>query len=143
MNSVLLQVCAKITTPLQLILSLVLLIRGHNEPGGGFIGGLVAAAAVVFYGFANGYPTALRLVYFSPLTFIAIGLLTAACSGLPALIANLPFLTALWPEFAIPTFLAGKLKPGTPFFFDVGVYFTVIGTVLLMLATLTQDDSET
>ncbi|MCX7712166.1 MAG: hypothetical protein N2035_00645 [Chthoniobacterales bacterium] len=141
MNSLLLQVCARITSPLQIILSLILLLRGHNEPGGGFIGGLVAAAGIILYGFAFGFHRALCLLPLPPISFIAIGLLLAAFSGIPALLAGQPYLTGLWPNLSIPTFLAGNLKPGTPLFFDLGVYFSVFGTVLLMLETSTKNEN--
>jgi multicomponent Na+:H+ antiporter subunit B len=140
MNSLILLAAARILVPLQLALSIVLLLRGHNEPGGGFIGGLVGASAVILYGFAKSMPEAKAALRVTPQFLIGAGLLVAAGSGIPALLEGTPFLTGLWTDIAIPTYVAGKIKIGTPLFFDIGVYLVVVGISTLMIFSFAEED---
>lgn len=141
MNSLLVRASARIIVPIQLILSVLLLLRGHNEPGGGFIGGLVCASAFILYGIAFGQDQSARLLRISPQALIGWGLLVAAGSGLPALFGGLPFLTGVWSDLAVQTVLAGKVKFGTPLLFDLGVFMVVAGTALLMVAAMTNEEN--
>ena len=138
MDSLLLRAGARIIVPAQLVLSVVLLLRGHNEPGGGFIGGLLAAGAVILHGIANGMPAARALLRVSPQTLIAVGTLAAAASGMISLAAGLPFLTGMWGG-SMPTLVAGTLKFGTPLLFDVGVYLAVAGVGVLMIFSVAEE----
>ncbi len=138
MDSLLLRAATRLITPMQLAFSVFLLVRGHNEPGGGFIGGLVAACGFALHGVAFGIPEARRLLRIDPQMLIGFGLLCAAASGLPGLLLGLPYLTALWGG-SLPTLLAGDLKFGTPLLFDVGVYLVVAGAALLMVFTMADD----
>ncbi len=138
MDSLILRTAARIIMPLQLAFSIVLLIRGHNEPGGGFIGGLVAACGIALHGVAFGIPAARRLLRVPPPRLIGIGLLIAVLSGLPGLFQGLPFLTGLW-DGSVPTLLAGPLKFGTPLLFDAGVYLVVAGIALHLVFTMAED----
>ena len=134
MNSLILATATRLLLPLLLLFSVFLLLRGHNEPGGGFVGGLVAGTAFVLYGFAHGADGARRALRADPRTVIAIGLLVALASGLPALARGNPFLAATWLPRALP--VLGKV--GTPILFDLGVYLVVLGTVTLVLLTLAE-----
>ena len=138
MDSLLLKTAARVIVPLQLAFSLFLLLRGHNEPGGGFIGGLLAAAAVILHSIANGIPAARRLLLVQPQTLIGVGLLVAAASGVLSLIAGQPFLTGLWGG-SVPTLIAGELKFGTPLLFDFGVYLVVVGIGVLMILSMAEE----
>ena len=138
MDSLILRTASRIIMPLQLAFSLVLLIRGHNEPGGGFIGGLVAACGIALHGIAYDIPAARRLLRVPPQVLIGLGLLLAALSGLPGLFRGLPFLTGLWGG-SVPTLIAGELKFGTPLLFDVGVYLVVAGIAAQMVFTMAED----
>lgn len=140
MDSLILRAAAQVLVPLQLFISLVLLFRGHNEPGGGFIGGLVAATAVILLGFAQGMDKAKARMRVPPQFLIGTGLLVAAASGLPALVDGAPFLTGLWSDLSVPTFVAGKVKLGTPLIFDIGVYLVVIGITTLMIFSFAEED---
>jgi multicomponent Na+:H+ antiporter subunit B len=122
---------------LMLVFSFVVLARGHNQPGGGFVGGLVAAAAVVLYGFACRPETARSLLRADASLYFAAGLLTAGASGLPGVLAGRPFLTGLWTEVQLPG--AGALALGTPLVFDAGVYLVVLGATLTILLDLAED----
>ncbi len=127
MNSALFRIAVRWVIPLQLALSIVLLFRGHNEPGGGFIGGLLAASAFLVYGMAHSPESARRLLRLDPIVFMALGLAVATLSGVFAWTATMPFLTAIWSDLSIPTILIGDLKIGSPLFFDIGVYLVVLG----------------
>lgn len=142
MHSLLLCTATRIITPLQILFSVIILLRGHNEPGGGFIGGLVAAVGVILYGVAYGMPSAERMVWVSPRALIGIGLLVAGLSGVPGLFLDMPYMTGLWSSAAIPTLVAGTVKIGTPFVFDTGVYLVVIGIALLMTFSMAESPED-
>jgi len=135
MRSLILSTATQYLLPLLLLLSVYLLLHGHNVPGGGFVGGLVASAAFALYTFAHGVAAAREVLYFHPRTFSATGLLMVLSSGLPALFFDKPFLTAYWSEVKLP--VLGKV--GTPLVFDTGVYLVVIGVTLIILFSLEED----
>jgi multicomponent Na+:H+ antiporter subunit B len=135
MSSLILSTATRYLLPLLLLFSVFLLIRGHNEPGGGFVGGLVAAAAFALYAIADGVATTRRTLRLNPTRLIGLGLLIAVGSGLVSIIIGQPFMTGLWSDYPVPAL--GKV--GTPFLFDVGVYLTVIGVVLLIIFSLMED----
>ncbi|KAA0255230.1 Na+/H+ antiporter subunit B [Acidobacteria bacterium ACD] len=136
MRSLILSAAARVLFPLLLLFSVFLLFRGHNEPGGGFVGGLVAATAYALLSLTGGVASARRLLPASPHALVGGGLLAALAAGLPGLAAGRPFMTGLWADVALP--VVGK--PGTPVLFDTGVYVTVLGIVLLILFTLQEED---
>jgi multicomponent Na+:H+ antiporter subunit B len=136
MESPVLRSGTRLLLPLMLLFSLFLLVRGHNEPGGGFVGGLAAATAFALVLLSEGLATARRLVRFEPLALVAAGLLVALASGLPSLLAGQPYLTGLWLGTPLP--VVGKL--GTPLLFDVGVYLVVVGIVLAILFALAEEE---
>lgn len=119
---------------LLLIVSLVILWRGHDQPGGGFIGGLVAALAFALIALAYGVDRAERALRMRPLTLVAAGMLLALMSGLPATVGGAPFLTHLWWEPG-----GGLPKLGTTLIFDIGVYMVVLGAVLSFLFGLQRE----
>ncbi len=121
---------ARLLMPLLLLFSVFLLLRGHNQPGGGFVGGLVAAAAFALYGLAYGIERARRALLVTPLTLLGVGLSIALASGLPAVMRGQPFLTAQWT--------LGTIAAGTPMVFDVGVFLVVAGVVLMMMFNLAE-----
>ncbi len=124
--------------PVLLLFSLFLLLRGHNEPGGGFAGGLVAAAAFVLLSIAAGVSDARRALHFDPRTFIGVGLWLMLVGGfITPLLYGEPFLTAHWWPFPVGDY---TISLGTPLVFDIGVYFAVAGTVLLIAFSLEEED---
>lgn len=137
MFSVILSTASRYLLPLLLIFSFFLLLRGHNEPGGGFVGGLVAAAAYALYFIANGVEEAEKLLKAEPIKLIAIGLILAVISAIPALFAGKNFMTGLWLDIGFP--VIGKL--GTPLIFDVGVYLLVLGVSLKIIFSLAEEDN--
>jgi multicomponent Na+:H+ antiporter subunit A len=115
---------------LMLAASLLVLWRGHNLPGGGFIGGLVAACGLILLVLTYGHGQIRRVLPIAPAQLIGIGLGCAAGAGILGLIAGNAFLTGLW------TF-PGGLPLGTPLLFDVGVFLTVFGSAMHMIDKLT------
>jgi multicomponent Na+:H+ antiporter subunit B len=137
MTSLILRTATRLILPLALLLSVFLLVRGHNAPGGGFIGGLVAAAAFALYAMGSGVAAARRLLRIDPHLLIGAGLLMALGSGVAALVVGQPFMAGLWTELIVPGL--ETLKVGTPLIFDLGVYVLVVGVVLMILLTLAED----
>jgi len=135
MTSSILQTAARLLMPLLLLFAVFLLLRGHNQPGGGFVGGLVVAASFVLYSIAFGVGAARRALLVRPATLLGTGLLVALVSGLPAVIAGRPFMTALWTTVGTGS---RAIAVGTPLAFDVGVFLAVIGVVLTIVFTLAQ-----
>jgi len=134
-RSILLSAAARYLMPLMLVFSVFLLIRGHNEVGGGFVGGLVATSALMLYAIALS-PAALRkLLPVEPHVLVSAGLISALISGLIPMLAGQPFMTGLWLKNPIP--VIGKV--GTPLLFDTGVYLVVIGVVTWILLTLAEE----
>ncbi|MCW5982513.1 MAG: Na+/H+ antiporter subunit B [Bryobacteraceae bacterium] len=134
MNSVILSAATVLLKPLLTFISLFVLLRGHNEPGGGFVGGLIAASAFVLQAIAHGVPPARRSLRVRPRLLIAGGLLTAAASGLISVAMGAPFMTG--QTYALPV-LGWKLS--TALLFDIGVYLVVMGAVLHIIFTLVED----
>ena len=135
MKSIILSTATQYLLPLLLLLSVYLLLHGHNVPGGGFIGGLVAAAALSLYCIAHGVPAARKILIIDPMTLSNLGLLLAFTSGVLSYFFGKPFLTGLWSKVNVP--VLGKL--GTPMLFDVGVYAVVVGVTLTIIFTLEED----
>lgn len=132
-DSLILRTVARLMLPILIVLSVFMLLRGHNEPGGGFIGGLLAASAIILRVVSDGPKAALELLPVNYLTLGATGVFLSATGGLTGLLFGKPFLKGLWFAQEIP----GVGKIGTPLIFDIGVYLTVIGItvhIALMLA---------
>lgn len=134
-NTVVLHTAALMLLPLQLLFSIFLLLRGHDEPGGGFIAGLVAAGTVVLYLFAHGVESTRRIMRVDPRDLLGIGLLLGTVSAFPALVRGESILTAQWLFFE---FAGQEMKLSTVLMFDIGVYFAVIGTILTVVVSLTE-----
>ena len=135
MTSSILQTAARLLMPLLLLFAVFLLLRGHNQPGGGFVGGLVVSASFVLYSIAFGVAAARRALLVRPSTLLGVGLLVALLSGLPGIAVGRAFMTALWTKVAIGS---TALDLGTPLLFDVGVFLAVIGVVSTIVFTLAE-----
>jgi len=106
-----------------------LLLRGHNETGGGFIGGLVGGISFALYAIAYGTDASRKALRATPQRLMAIGLGVAVLSGLLPLFGGGALLEGLWVKW-------GALKLGSPVLFDVGVYLLVIGITLVIVYEL-------
>ena len=133
MNTVIFRTAAPYLTALMVVFSIFILLRGHNDPGGGFIGGLIAASAFAIYGIANGVAPVRRALYFHPITLAGFGLFLAALAGIPSLFVGVPFLTGLWTT---PRIFGVDIDLSTPLVFDIGVYFVVVGAITAIALTL-------
>jgi multisubunit Na+/H+ antiporter MnhB subunit len=123
MSTLILRTATRMLTALLLLVSVYLLWRGHNEPGGGFVGGLTAAAAFILVAISDGWRAARKALGFDPRVVALAGLSIAAGAGLVSAFFGLPMLTGLWWKQA-------GLPLGTPLLFDIGVYLAVMGSVL-------------
>lgn len=136
-RSLIFQTASRYLVPLILLFSVFVLFRGHNEPGGGFIGGLVASSAFVLYVIAFDVKEAKELLRVEPISLVGVGLAMAVLSALIApIFLQETFMYGVWGELALPAI--GKL--GTPLMFDIGVMLTVVGTVLAMVFSLAEQD---
>jgi multisubunit Na+/H+ antiporter MnhB subunit len=133
MTSSILQTAVRVLMPLLLLFAVFLLMRGHNQPGGGFVGGLVVAASFILYSIAFGVDAARRALLVRPATLLGIGPFVALMSGLPGLVIGQPFMTAVWTTVATGS---TALQVGTPLVFDIGVFLAVVGVVLTIVFTL-------
>ncbi len=136
MNSIILKTASRYLIPLMLLFSVFLLLRGHNEPGGGFVGGLVAALAYALFSLGFDIETAKEELFIDPIYLVASGLSIVLLSGIVPLFTGQNFLTGIWWEQHFP--IIGKA--GTPFFFDVGVYLVVMGISLKIIFTLREGE---
>ena len=134
-SSLMLQVAIRVLMPLLLLYAFFLLWRGHNAPGGGFVGGLVAAAAFVLYSLNEGVPAGRRALRIDPSNLLSLGLGIALLSGLPGVLAGGSFMKAVWGTFHIGE---TKITLGTPLLFDVGVFLAVAGVVLTIVFTVAE-----
>ncbi|GAB4480198.1 MAG: Na+/H+ antiporter subunit B [Anaerolineales bacterium] len=134
MTSLILRTMTRLLLPLLLMFSVFLLLRGHNEPGGGFVGGLMAATGFALISIAFGSETARRILLIDPYLLVGMGLLIALLSGLVPLGTDQPLMTAIWSKVNLGAL--GKIELGTPLFFDIGVYLVVWGVTLTIIFAL-------
>lgn len=137
MNSTILRTATRVLVPLFLIVSLLILWRGHNAPGGGFIGGLMAVIAVALYALAEGVASARRLLRLDALSLAGIGLGMSVAGGLWGAAVGGAFLQGVWPFYG---YVPGEGTQGWPvgsiLLFDTGVFVTVLGAVCAILFSL-------
>jgi multicomponent Na+:H+ antiporter subunit B len=134
-SSIIVQTAARAIEPLLLFFSAYLLLAGHDEPGGGFVGGLVAAAAFTLHAIAFGVASARRALRVDPRTLAGVGLLVALASAWAGPIAGMPPMTGLWPGAT-----GGVLALGTPILFDAGVFLVVVGSALTAIFNLSEEE---
>jgi multicomponent Na+:H+ antiporter subunit B len=134
MKTIILKTASNYLLPLLLLFSVFILLRGHYLPGGGFVGGLVAAIAFVLHAFANGLSNTRLLLKYQPRILIPFGLGLSLVSGFVPMLFGEPFMKGLW--FPEPLPVIGMI--GSALFFDIGVYFVVIGVTLTILFTISE-----
>jgi len=137
MNSIILRTTARFLIPLLVLFSIYTLFRGHNQPGGGFAGGLLAATAFALYVFAWDAASAKRALGLDPHALIGAGLLFALGSGVFSMLAGHAFMTGMWAK--LPVRPESNLALGTPVIFDIGVYLVVVGSTILIVTSLTEE----
>jgi multicomponent K+:H+ antiporter subunit A len=129
-------VATRAMLPIAIMVGVYIFLRGHNQPGGGFVAGLVVSIALLMQYMASGFgwtQTRQRMEYH---TMIGWGVLVAALTGVGAWLGGAPFLTSLYGYIKLP--LIEKFGLGSAFAFDLGVFLTVLGAVMLMLYSLSR-----
>ena len=127
-------IIARLLLPVSLVVAAHFLLRGHNEPGGGFVAGLVVAIAMLTQYIVGGTRWTERHARLNPPRWIGVGLLLAALTGLVAVAAGYPFLTTRTFHATLP--LIGDVHLPSATFFDLGVFAVVVGATLLILTAL-------
>jgi multicomponent K+:H+ antiporter subunit A len=133
-HPLILSVLSRIMLPMALMISVYIFLRGHNLPGGGFIAGLVTAVALILQYIANGANWVHKRLTVDYHLLAGVGVLLAGLTGVGSWWFGAPFLTSAFGHFELP--LVGEFELATAMLFDLGVYLTVVGAVLLILASL-------
>ena len=139
MRTVIFRSIAPYLTSLMVLFSIFVLLRGHNEPGGGFIGGLIAASALAIYGIACGVAPVRRAIYFHPMAISAFGLFMSAMAGVLSIFAGVPYMSGLW---IYPHLFGVEIPLSSVLVFDVGVYLVVVGAISSIALALEERDRD-
>ena len=134
-GSPVLRTVARFSVPLSLVVSLVIFLQGHNLPGGGFIAGVLAAAAGAMYLLAFGAARAAAIAWWR---IAVIGLLVALLTGTVPLVLGHTFMDHTVLDFHLP--VLGHMHLPTATFFDLGVYLIVLGTLMTIFVELGLED---
>lgn len=126
MRTIIFRTIAPYLAALMVLFSIFVLLRGHNEPGGGFIGGLIAASALAIFGIACGVASVRRAIVFHPMSVAGFGLFIGALAGVLSFFNNQAFMTSQWLIFHIQDV---EIALSTPLIFDIGVYLVVVGAI--------------
>ncbi|QUL57655.1 Na+/H+ antiporter subunit A [Paenibacillus tritici] len=137
-NDVLLKAVAKVAFVIIITFSLYLFFAGHNQPGGGFIGALMAAAALVLIAIAFGTEFVEKVLPVDYRKLIAVGISIAFLTGMGSFVFDVPFLTQAFGYFELP--VMGKTELTTAMLFDLGVYLSVIGVTMNIIFTVGRDN---
>jgi len=135
-HPLILVVVARLLLPLSLAVGVYIFLRGHNEPGGGFIAGLVVAIALIIQYIASGYVWASERRRFDPHAMIGAGVGIAGLAGVAPWAFGQPFLKSTFGYVTWP--IVGKFELASAMVFDLGVFLTVVGVVILSLARLSR-----
>lgn len=138
MSPLILQSAARILQPLMLLVALFFLLRGHHQPGGGFVGGLVASAAYALQSMAFGVSTARQALRVDPRTLIGVGLLLSMAVALAPLLLQERFFESL--HFESTLLGVGSVELSSSMVFDVGVFMVVAGAALTVFFALEETD---
>ena len=137
MPSLILKTATRLLVGLILTFSVYLLLRGHNAPGGGFAAALVAGTGFALFAIAEGPAGVRQALRIAPQKIAMGGLGLSIVTGLAAPLTGRPFLTGIW--WIAKNDQTQALAIGTPLFFDVGVFFAVLGTILTLILALEEN----
>lgn len=137
-TDVYLQTATKILVFLIMTFSIYVLFAGHHNPGGGFIGGLITASALVLLYVAFDLQTVREVIPVDFKKLAAAGVLISVLTGVGSLVLGVPFLSQTFNYFDLP--FLGKTELATALIFDLGVYMCVVGTTLTIITSISEDD---
>ncbi|MEM9415907.1 MAG: MnhB domain-containing protein [Planctomycetota bacterium] len=140
MSSLILRNAMGLIFPLTMVFAIYMALKGHNAPGGGFIGGLIAAVAMVMVRLSHGKDAMARLMPFHPRLLIAGGLALAGLTGVVPMLFDLPMLTTRAPYLSNP--FGEPIHMPTALFFDLGVLLVVVGVAAGMIFRLGEEVDE-
>ena len=129
-------VLTRVMMPVVLMVGVYIFWRGHNEPGGGFIAGLIVSIAVVMQYMASGLTWATARLRYPYHGVIGSGVLIAGLTGIGSWFFSKPFMTTDFTYVRIPPFY--KFELATAALFDLGVFLTVVGAVMLSLESFSR-----
>jgi multicomponent K+:H+ antiporter subunit A len=129
-------VVTRVLMPIAMVVGLYIFLRGHNEPGGGFVAGLVIAIALLMQYMASGFAWTQERKRIEYHTMIGLGVVIAGLTGVGSWLAGAPFLTSAFTYVHLPPIEEFELA--TAMLFDLGVFLTVLGAVMLMLYSLSR-----
>jgi multicomponent K+:H+ antiporter subunit A len=129
-------IVTRVLMPIVIVVGLYIFLRGHNEPGGGFVAGLVIAIALLMQYMASGFAWTQERKRIEYHTMIGLGIVIAGLTGVGALLVGRPFLTSAYTYVHLPPIEEFELA--TAMLFDLGVFLTVLGAVMLMLYSLSR-----
>lgn len=132
--SLLLDVGARSMVPTLVLVSLYVLVVGHDEPGGGFIGGLLAGVALLVVFLAGGAAQVSRVLPIDPLTMVGAGMSVAVATSVAGMVLGAGLLDA--GKLELDLAWIGKISVGSTLVFDAGVYLVVVGLVAMVLTRL-------
>ncbi|MCU4653036.1 Na+/H+ antiporter subunit B [Roseibacterium sp. SDUM158016] len=138
MNSIILNAATRLLVSLLLLFSVYMLLRGHNLPGGGFIGGLIGATGFVLYAIAQGAEATRAALRYEPQNIAMIGLGVALGAGVWAVFFDDAFFTGQW-LFIGATEDDKGLPISSVLVFDIGVYLVVFGSILTLVLALEEE----
>ena len=139
MRTIIFRTIAPYLSALMVLFSIFVLLRGHNEPGGGFIGGLIAASALAIFGVACGVASVRRAIVFHPMGIAGFGLFIGALAGIVSFFKAQPFMTSQW--WYVKAF-GVEIPLSTPLIFDIGVYLVVVGAIGSIALALEERESD-
>jgi monovalent cation:proton antiporter len=135
---VLLQTATKVIVFIILTFSIYVLFAGHHNPGGGFVGGLVTASAIVLLYIAFDAQTVRDILPIDFKLLGAFGIIIAVLTGSASLLFGMPFLTQSMTHVHLPIF--GDVELASALLFDIGVYFAVVGTAMTIITSISEDE---
>ncbi|UTT42857.1 Na(+)/H(+) antiporter subunit B [Exiguobacterium aurantiacum] len=129
----------RVVTFVLLAFSIYLFFAGHNNPGGGFIGGLMTASALLLMYLGFDMKRIKKAIPFNFTTMIAVGLLVALFTGVSSMLFGYPFLTQFFDYYDLPVLGTTELSTALPF--DLGIYLVVVAIALTIILAIAEDDS--
>lgn len=137
-TDVFLQTAIKILVFIIMTFSIYILFAGHHNPGGGFIGGLITASALVLLYIAFDLQSVRDMMPVDFNQLAAAGVIVSVLTGTVSFLFNVPFLTQTFTYVNLP--LLGETELASAVIFDLGVYMTVIGATMTIITSISEDE---